>query len=64
MTETIIERLAEPLPGKRAQLVETVFEDGRMVSRVRCGSPAPMETVRRYEETLTMDDAGVRRSTP
>jgi hypothetical protein len=59
---TIIERLADPLPGGRAQLVETVYEDGVQVERVRRGSPAAEATVRKVEEVLTMTDAGTFRA--
>lgn len=56
----VIERIAEPLPGDRAQLVETVFVDGAQELRTLRGSPAHRDKVRRHEETLTMDDRGVR----
>lgn len=65
----IVERIAEPLPGGRAQLVETCFDvdaTGRseQLYSVQRGSPAAAEVVARHEETLTMDAAGVRRSRP
>lgn len=52
----IIERIAEPLPGARAQLVEYVFIDGEQVAEltVKRGSPAPAKTRAR-----TRRDAGV-----
>lgn len=66
---TIIERIADPLPGGRAQLVETCFdydEHGRGTQEytVRRGSPAAMATVREHEEVLTFTDAGVSRRRP
>lgn len=54
MDKAVIERIADPLPGGRAQLVETLFADGGQVYSVRCGSPARAEVVREYEETLTI----------
>jgi hypothetical protein len=67
MRTVIIERVADPLPGGRAQLVETMFEregDGAptQVYSVRRGSPARAEVVAREVELLTMDDDGVHRT--
>lgn len=54
VTGLVIERIAEPLPGGRAQLVESVFVDGEQVPELSCkrGSPAAMATVREHEETV------------
>lgn len=58
----VIERIAEPLEGGRAQLVEYVFEDGVQDVSATCrrGSPAALAVVREHEETLTIDDDGIR----
>lgn len=50
----VIERIAEPLPGGRAQLVEYVFEDGeqRPELTVKRGSPAAADVVRQHEQTV------------
>ena len=60
---TVIERIAEPLPGGRAQLWEYVFEDGQQLPDGTCrrGSPAPAETVCKHEEILTFTTAVTRR---
>jgi hypothetical protein len=52
----VIERSAEQIEGGRAQLVERVFVDGQSVSLlpVKRGSPAPVETVRAYEEVISI----------
>ena len=54
LAETIIERVAEPLGGGRAQLMETVFVNGVKVLALshKVGSPAPIATVRQHEETF------------
>lgn len=59
--ETIIERIAEELPGNRGQLRETIFDDGEQVSSTLIGSPAPIDTVREREETLTITAERVTR---
>lgn len=50
----VIERAADPLPGGRAQLVQTVFVDGEKVPELShpVGSPASAETVARHVETI------------
>lgn len=52
--ELLIERVAESMPGGRAQLVERVWIDGEQVPEltVNRGSPAAAETVREHEETI------------
>jgi hypothetical protein len=54
----IIERIADPLPGGRAQLVQTVFVDGEQVPELShpVGSPAPAEVVREHVETLRFEE--------
>jgi hypothetical protein len=49
----IIERIADPLPGGRGQLVQTTWIDGEQVPELSfpVGSPAPMATVREFEGT-------------
>jgi hypothetical protein len=51
----VIEYTVEPLAGGRGQLHVAVFKDGEQVPEL-ChpwGSPAPIETVRRHERTVT-----------
>jgi hypothetical protein len=47
---------AEPLPGKRAQMIRTVVVDGEVVPEMTgpIGSPAPIATVRKYEYRVTL----------
>lgn len=54
MEGLVIERIAEPLGGGRAQLVEYVFEDGEQRPELTCrrGSPAAAEVVERHAETI------------
>ena len=58
MTETrnLIHYWAEPLPGKRGQLMRDVVVDSKIVAELSgpIGSPAPIETVRKFEKTITL----------